>query len=124
VLLTTHYMDEAERLCDRLVILARGRVVADGAPQELIRKTLAPEALELELAEEELHTLGRELDGVRRLRTGRRVILFSDDGARLLDRLRYRRSELGDDPRPVVVRPTNLEDVFLALTGTRLEGGA
>jgi len=124
ILLTTHYMDEAERLCDRLVILAQGKVVADGAPKELILKTLAPEALELELAEEELHTLGRELEGVRRLRAGRRVMLFSDDGARLLDRLRYRRSELGDDHRPVIVRPTNLEDVFLALTGTRLEGGA
>ncbi|MGH7341660.1 MAG: ABC transporter ATP-binding protein, partial [Candidatus Rokuibacteriota bacterium] len=47
IVLTTHYMDEAERLCDRLVILAQGRVVADGAPQELIRKTLAPEALEV-----------------------------------------------------------------------------
>ncbi len=125
VLLTTHYMDEAERLCDRIVILAQGRVVAEGAPKELIAKTLAPEALELELAEEELHTLGRELEGVLRLRAGRRLMLFSDDAARLLDRLRYRRSELGDeDHRPVIVRPTNLEDVFLALTGTRLEGGA
>jgi lipooligosaccharide transport system ATP-binding protein len=124
VLLTTHYMDEAERLCDRLVILAQGRVVAEGAPQDLIAKTLAPEALELELAEDELHTLGRELDGVRRLRTGRRVILYSEDAARLLDRLRHRRAELGDEHRPVIVRPTNLEDVFLALTGTRLEGGA
>jgi lipooligosaccharide transport system ATP-binding protein len=124
ILLTTHYMDEAERLCDRIVILAQGRLVAEGAPKELIAKTLAPETLELELAEDELHTLGRELEGFRRLRAGRRVMLFSDDAARLLDRLRHRRAELGDDHRPVIVRPTNLEDVFLALTGTRLEGGA
>ncbi len=124
ILLTTHYMDEAERLCDRIVILAQGRVVAEGAPKELIAKTLAPETLELELAEDESHVLGRELDGVRRLRAGRRVMLFSDDAARLLDRLRHRRSELGGERQPVIVRPTNLEDVFLALTGTRLEGGA
>ncbi|HEY4658008.1 MAG TPA: hypothetical protein VIH11_00725, partial [Gemmatimonadaceae bacterium] len=123
-LLTTHYMDEAERLCDRIVILAQGRLVADGAPKELIVKSLAPEALELELADDELHTLGRELDGVRRLRAGRRLMLFSDDAARLLDRLRHRRAELGEEHRTVIVRPTNLEDVFLALTGTRLEGGA
>jgi lipooligosaccharide transport system ATP-binding protein len=124
VLLTTHYMDEAERLCDRLVILAQGRVVAEGAPKELIAKTLAPEVLELELGEEETRALGRELEGVRRLRAGRRVMLFSHDAARLLDQLRHRSAELGDERRPVIVRPTNLEDVFLALTGTRLEGGA
>jgi lipooligosaccharide transport system ATP-binding protein len=124
ILLTTHYMDEAERLCDRIVILAQGRVVAEGAPKELIAKTLAPETLELELDEDESRALGRELDGVRRLRTGRRVMLFSDDAARLLDRLRHRWSELGGERQPVIVRPTNLEDVFLALTGTRLEGGA
>jgi lipooligosaccharide transport system ATP-binding protein len=124
VLLTTHYMDEAERLCDRLVILAEGRPVADGHPRELIRKTLAPEALELDLEPEAEARLAHEVDGVRRLRTGRRLMLFCDDAGRLLERLRHRAVLRGEDHLSVVVRPTNLEDVFLALTGTRLEHGA
>jgi lipooligosaccharide transport system ATP-binding protein len=124
VLLTTHYMDEAERLCDRLVILAQGRVVADGAPRALVRETLAPEALELDLDPEAEASLAREVDGVRRLRAGRRLMLFCDDAGRLLERLRHRAVVRGEEHLAVVVRPTNLEDVFLALTGTRLEHGA
>jgi lipooligosaccharide transport system ATP-binding protein len=122
VLLTTHYMDEAERLCDRLAILAEGRIVAEGAPAALIRERLAPQALELAVAEEEESAALRELDGVRRLRTGRRLVLYASDAAALLERLRQH-GALGD-PRAVVVRPANLEDVFLAVTGTRLEGSA
>jgi lipooligosaccharide transport system ATP-binding protein len=124
VLLTTHYMDEAERLCDRLVILAEGRVVADGSPAELIQTTLAPEALELDLSLEEEERLARELDGLRRLRVGPRLMLFCDDAGKLLERVRHRAMLRGDDHLAVVVRPTNLEDVFLARTGTRLEHGA
>ncbi|MEN8180914.1 MAG: ABC transporter ATP-binding protein [Myxococcota bacterium] len=121
VLLTTHYMDEAQRLCDRLVILSEGRVVSDGAPAELIRQTLAPEALELELPPVEEARLARELDGLPRLRVGPRLMLFCDDAGRLLERLRHRTAVRGDEHLKVVVRPTNLEDVFLAQTGTRLE---
>jgi lipooligosaccharide transport system ATP-binding protein len=120
VLLTTHYMDEAERLCDRLVILAEGRVVAEGAPASLIREVLAPEALELEATPEREHAIMARLDGVTPLRAGTRLMLYGRDAAALLDAVRARDEDLSG----VVVRPTNLEDVFLALTGTRLEGGA
>jgi lipooligosaccharide transport system ATP-binding protein len=122
VLLTTHYMDEAERLCDRLVILSGGRVVADGAPLELIRRELAPQALELVVAEADEGRVLQGLDGVRRLRTGRRLVLYVPDAGALLETLRHR-GAVGE-PRAVVVRPANLEDVFLALTGTGLAGGA
>jgi lipooligosaccharide transport system ATP-binding protein len=122
VLLTTHYMDEAERLCDRLAILAAGRVVAEGAPAALIRERLAAQALELAVAPADEARALAGLDGVRRLRSGRRLVLFADDAAALLDALRGRAA--AGDPSAVVVRPANLEDVFLASTGTALEGDA
>jgi len=122
VLLTTHYMDEAERLCERLVILAAGRVVADGAPLELIRRELAPQALELVVPVADEAAVLHGLDGVRCLRTGRRLVLYVPDAGALLETLRHR-GAIGE-PRSVVVRPANLEDVFLALTGTGLAGGA
>jgi lipooligosaccharide transport system ATP-binding protein len=122
LLLTTHYMDEAERLCDRLVILAAGSKVAEGAPEALIRELLAPQALELSVEERDEAAVLRDLDGVRRLRVGRRLVLYVADAGALLETLRHR-GALGD-PRAVVVRPANLEDVFLAKTGTGLEGNA
>jgi lipooligosaccharide transport system ATP-binding protein len=123
VLLTTHYMDEAERLCDRLVILAEGRLVADGAPAALIRKVLAPEALELDVGVADEPRLLGELDGVARVRSGGRLTLYVDDAGALLETLRHRRAAAGADHLPASVRPTNLEDVFLRLTGTSLELG-
>lgn len=118
VLLTTHYMDEAQRLCDRVAIVSSGRIIAEGTPPELIAR-LAPEAVEIDCEPAEEAAL---LDGVPppryRLRTGRRVMLYVDDATPLVDRLHQH------DPgnrRALVVRPANLEDVFLALTGTSLE---
>jgi lipooligosaccharide transport system ATP-binding protein len=122
VLLTTHYMDEAQRLCDRLAILSAGRVVADGSPAALIRQHLAEQALELVLPAGEDARVLAQIHDVRPLRTGRRLVLFADDAAALLETLRERGST--GDPSAVVVRPANLEDVFLALTGTALEGDA
>jgi ABC-type multidrug transport system ATPase subunit len=121
VLLTTHYMDEAERLCDRLAIMAGGRVRAEGAPARLIRETLAPEALELELAPAEEPALLGDLAGLPRVRSGRRVALYAEDAGALLATLRRRRG--AGAHLAAVVRPTNLEDVFLRITGTRLEAG-
>ncbi len=124
VLITTHYMDEAERLCDRLAIMADGRVRAEGEPARLIRETLAPEALELDLAPAEEERLLGDLAQLPRLRSGRRIALYVDDAGALLGELRRRRGGGPGDHLAAVVRPTNLEDVFLRITGTRLEGGA
>ncbi len=120
VLLTTHYMDEAERLCDELVVMDQGKVVARGSPPELIRDVLAPEALEVELPAGRHADVLARLGGVRALRSGAHLMLYAKDAAALLEAVRRAEPEA----QLVAVRPTNLEDVFLALTGTKLEGGA
>jgi lipooligosaccharide transport system ATP-binding protein len=119
VLLTTHYMDEAQRLCDRVAIVSSGKVVDEGPPAALIAAHLAPEAVEVDCSPKEETAL---IDGAvapRRLRVGNRVTFYLDDATPLIDRIRAHDHETH---RPLVVRPTNLEDVFLALTGTSLEG--
>jgi lipooligosaccharide transport system ATP-binding protein len=118
VLITTHYMDEAQRLCDRVAIVAAGRVIASGAPAELIRTRLAAETVEFDCTDGEEAVL---LDGAaagRRLRAGRRLMVYLDDAAGFVERIR---SHDQGDRRPVIVRPTNLEDVYLSLTGASLE---
>jgi lipooligosaccharide transport system ATP-binding protein len=119
VLLTTHYMDEAERLCDRVAIMSEGRAVSEGSPRELVARHVAPEALELDCSPAEERQL---FDGPgsapHRLRSGLRLIVYTDAATRLADRIR---DHDGGDRRPLVIRPSNLEDVFLATTGTRLE---
>jgi lipooligosaccharide transport system ATP-binding protein len=120
VLITTHYMDEAQRLCDQVAIVSAGKVIAAGSPADLIATRLAPETVEFDCTPGEEAGL---LDGFgrssRRLRIGQRLVLYLDDATRLIDHVR--RYDRGDR-RPIFVRPTNLEDVFLSLTGTSLEG--
>ncbi len=119
VLLTTHYMDEAQRLCDVVAIMSAGDVIAQGAPEALIERYLARETVELDATPEEEHALLRGLEeSPPRYRAGNRTMLYTDEAGPLLERIR-KRPEFGD--RAMVARPTNLEDVFLALTGTRLE---
>lgn len=118
VLITTHYMDEAQRLCDQVAIVSAGKVIAAGAPTTLIASRLASETVEFDCAPSEEAAL---LDGVAsgpRLRAGRRLMLYVDDAAEVIERIR--RHDEGDR-RPIIVRPTNLEDVYLALTGASLE---
>jgi lipooligosaccharide transport system ATP-binding protein len=118
VLITTHYMDEAQRLCDQVAIVSAGKVIAAAAPTELITTRLAPETVEFDCTPSEEAAL---LDGVpagRRLRIGRRLMLYLDDATDLIEQIR--RHDEGDR-RPVIIRPTNLEDVYLSLTGTSLE---
>jgi lipooligosaccharide transport system ATP-binding protein len=123
ILLTTHYMDEAERLCDRLAIMSEGRLRAEGEPAHLIRETLARETLELDLPVADEAALLEDLMKLPRLRSGRRLALYVDDAGALLETLRHRWPEAHGVKHGAVVRPTNLEDVFLRLTGDRLEGG-
>lgn len=121
VLLTTHYMDEAQRLCDRIAIVSAGKVIAEGSPADLIATRLAPEAVEFDCAsEEESALLSAFSRPSHRLRVGRRIMIYLDDATSLIDHIRRRDQ---GERRAIVVRPTNLEDVFLALTGTSLEGG-
>lgn len=122
VLVTTHYMDEAQRLCDRVAIMAAGKMIAEDAPDELIASRLAREAVEFDCAAEEEHAL---LDAgaaaAPRVRVGRRLMLYLPNVTALAARVRHADPQ---DRRALVVRPTNLEDVFLSLTGTNLEGQA
>jgi lipooligosaccharide transport system ATP-binding protein len=119
VLLTTHYMDEAQRLCDHVAIMSLGKVISEGAPADLIAGLLARETVEFDCAppEEDLF-----LDGIpppeHRLRAGRRLMIYLDDATALASHVRQRDPH---DTRSLVVRPTNLEDVFLSMTGTNLE---
>ncbi|HEY7553412.1 MAG TPA: ABC transporter ATP-binding protein [Candidatus Binatia bacterium] len=119
VLITTHYMDEAQRLCDQVAIISAGKVIGAGAPPELIATRLAPEAVEFDCTPSEEAAL---LDGFasgRRLRVGKRLMLYLGDATDLIEHVRRRDQ---GDRRPIIVRPTNLEDVYLSLTGTSLEG--
>ena len=121
VLLTTHYMDEAQRLCDRVAIMSGGKVIAEGIPLDLIANTLARETVELDCtAEEESTLLNGFVRPLHRLRAGGHIMIYLDDATSLIELIRHRDK---GDRRALVVRPTNLEDVFLALTGTSLEGG-
>jgi lipooligosaccharide transport system ATP-binding protein len=122
VLITTHYMDEAQRLCDSVAIVSAGRVIDAGAPGDLIADRLAPEAVEFDCTpQEEAGLLDGFVRSGRRLRVGQRLMLYVDDATQLIDMIR--RHDRGDR-RPIIVRPTNLEDVFLSLTGASLEANS
>jgi lipooligosaccharide transport system ATP-binding protein len=123
LILTTHYMDEAEQLCDRLVVMDHGRIVAEGAPSALIAQHVTREVLELRVngqVEGEVDTarLEASLDGVgdRVEVLPDRVLVYANDAEAahraVLDR--------GLNPASVLTRRSTLEDVFLALTGRTL----
>jgi len=118
LVLTTHYMDEAEQLCDRLVIMDRARIVAEGSPRDLIAAHSSREVLEVRLAEGDAPDLEALLDGVAsRVDTlPDRVLVYTDDGERASDLLHER----GVRPVATLVRRSTLEDVFLRLTGRTL----
>jgi lipooligosaccharide transport system ATP-binding protein len=119
ILITTHYMDEAQRLCDQVAIVSAGKVIDAGAPGNLITSRLAPEAVEFDCTPGEEAALLNGLASGRRLRIGRHLMLYVNDATGLIEHVR--RHDKGDR-RPIIVRPTNLEDVYLLLTGVSLEG--
>ena len=112
LIITTHYMEEAERLCDRLAIIDQGRVVACDTPRALIRAHIEPHVLELSghAATVWLDAQGNLSDVARLHRVGDASLLYSSDPRPLLDRL-------DADGLRYLHRPANLEDVFLKLTG-------
>ncbi|MFZ9675229.1 MAG: ABC transporter ATP-binding protein [Ilumatobacteraceae bacterium] len=119
LVLTTHYMDEAEQLCDRLVVMDAGRIAAEGSPRELIARYSTREVLELRFGagqnadqESSLIGIGERLEVL-----ADRVLVYADDGEAALREVHNR----GLHPESSLVRRSSLEDVFLRLTGRSLE---
>ena len=118
LLLTTHYMEEAAQLCDRLVIMHEGRFLVEGSPREVIARETSSQVIEVfdppEAARGGLSDLESVVDRIERLPD--RWLLYTDDGEALLAKVR----SLPLDPSSVWLRGGTLEDVFLALTGRGL----
>jgi lipooligosaccharide transport system ATP-binding protein len=118
LVLTTHYMDEAEQLCDRLVVMDKGEIVAEGSPLALIREHSTREVTELRFGVGEHEALAaRVADLAQRVEVlPDRLLLYTEDGEETLAKVHER----GLDPAAVLVRRSTLEDVFLHLTGRTL----
>jgi len=118
LILTTHYMDEAEQLCDRLVVMDKGRIAAEGTPRELIEQYATREVLELRFPLGEQEQAAEKLEGIgQRLELlPDRVLVYAEDGEAALVGARGR----GLEPMTALVRRSSLEDVFLHLTGRTL----
>jgi lipooligosaccharide transport system ATP-binding protein len=118
LVITTHYMDEAEQLCDRLVVMDRGIIAAEGSPLDLIRQNSTREVAELrfpvgdhDATAEKIADLGDRTEALPD-----RILVYSDDGEAVLAKVHER----GLDPIATLVRRSTLEDVFLRLTGRTL----
>jgi lipooligosaccharide transport system ATP-binding protein len=119
LILTTHYMEEAERLCDRLVIMDHGEIITEGTPEQLIERHAVREVLELTIDEEIpvdelIASLEDSFDSFDR--AGRQLLLYTHDAERLLESIDHARFP----SERAVVRRATLEDVFLRLTGRSL----
>jgi lipooligosaccharide transport system ATP-binding protein len=123
LILTTHYMDEAEQLCDRLVVMDAGRIAAEGSPRALIERYSTPEVLELRFDPGEHEPAAEKLAALaagpaERLEVlADRVLIYTGDGDEALTAVR----RLGLDPLTSLARRSTLEDVFLRLTGRHLD---
>jgi lipooligosaccharide transport system ATP-binding protein len=118
LLLTTHYMEEAAQLCDEIVVLDHGRVIARGTPAELVREHVAPRVVEVQGVEDGANEvvrlagdLAQEVEAV-----GDRVLIYAADGEEIVSRIR----EAGVPHQALILREATLEDVFLRLTGHAL----
>ncbi|QIZ97892.1 ATP-binding cassette domain-containing protein [Leifsonia sp. PS1209] len=118
LVLTTHYMDEAEQLCDRLVVVDKGSIMAEGSPASLIREYSSREVLEVRFGSDRNSEVAERLDGIgERIEVlPDRILVYSDDGEAELVRI----TERGLHPITSLVRRSSLEDVFLRLTGRSL----
>ena len=118
LVITTHYMDEAEQLCDRLVVMDRGRIAAEGSPRALIERYSTREVVELRFTPGETEQMaGKVADlGERVEALPDRLLLYTDDGDAAVEAVGRRRLE----PLSVLARRSTLEDVFLSLTGRQL----
>jgi lipooligosaccharide transport system ATP-binding protein len=118
LVLTTHYMDEAEQLCDRLVVMDAGKIVAEGSPRELIERYSTREVVEMRFSDGAPDSYAGKLEGVgERVEVlPDRILLYADDGDAAVVAVHDRDLH----PSSVLVRRSTLEDVFLHLTGRTL----
>lgn len=118
LIITTHYMDEAEQLCDRLVIMDKGKIAAEGSPRDLIDRYSTREVLELRFPVGTQEVNAERLDGIAKKVEvlPDRVLLYADDA----DQAHGKVLEAGFTPESTVSRRSTLEDVFLRLTGRTL----
>jgi lipooligosaccharide transport system ATP-binding protein len=118
LLLTTHYMDEAEQLCDRLVVMDKAKIVAEGSPRELIERYSTREVLELRPREDMRTSMDGALEGLatRTETLPDRILLYTHDGEQALEQVHSR----GIPLESALVRRSTLEDVFLRITGRSL----
>jgi lipooligosaccharide transport system ATP-binding protein len=118
LILTTHYMDEAEQLCDRLIVVDKGAIMAEGSPSSLIKQYSTREVLELRFGADRNAAMAAPLEGIgERLETlPDRVLVYTNDGEAALEEVTGR----GLHPITSLVRRSSLEDVFLRLTGRSL----
>lgn len=118
LVITTHFMDEAEQLCERLVVMDKGKIMAEGSPVDLIKRYSSREVLELRFGTDKnsefADQLGKFCDRLEILPD--RILLYSDDAEKALEEI------IGANlhPRTSLVRRSSLEDVFLRLTGRTL----
>jgi lipooligosaccharide transport system ATP-binding protein len=120
LLLTTHYMDEAEQLCDRLIVVDEGRIVAQGSPRELIERHVPAEVVELRFLDpdaQEVAVAAFAERPERREVLADRILVYADDAGAV----RAFAADRGIVPSQLFVRRSTLEDVFLAITGRSLE---
>jgi len=118
LLLTTHYMDEAEQLCDRLMVMDKGSIMAEDSPAGLIKKYSTKEVLEVRFGSEKNAAVSEQLrEMCERIEVlPDRILMYADDAEKLLEEIR----KSGLHPVTSLVRRSSLEDVFLRLTGRSL----
>ncbi|MEJ5376916.1 MAG: ATP-binding cassette domain-containing protein [bacterium] len=114
ILITTHYMEEAARLCDRLIIMDHGRVLTQGSPSDLIKKYVGKNVIELSSPTEEIRAFIRDR-GLDHEDLGHRLLIYTQEGQGLFDLLCR-----GLSAQDCILRMATLEDVFLKLTGREL----
>jgi lipooligosaccharide transport system ATP-binding protein len=118
LVITTHYMDEAEQLCDRLVVMDKGKIMAEGSPADLIKQYSSKEVLEVRFGSAKNAEVAPKLanlgDRVENLPD--RILIYTEDGELMLKQIH----QLGLEPQTSLVRRSSLEDVFLRLTGRTL----
>ena len=118
LVITTHYMDEAEQLCDRLIVMDKGQIMAEGSPAELIKNYSSKEVVELRFGADRNEQVAKDLEGMgeRMEILPDRILIYAEKGEELLQKI----IESGKHPVTSLVRRSSLEDVFLRLTGRTL----